>query len=94
MNYVPRTVLIEHLIPRTKAADSSPDTHADAVLAYLRRNPSSSLKEVYTGLGYSKNSVSALLAKMVYKGALVATKSGGRWHGDTARNFYSVRVVQ
>ncbi len=93
MTYVPHTVLIEHLIPRA-ALPANDQTNSDAIVAYLRRNPVSSLSEIARGTGYTKNRTSSLLSKYAYRGLIESTKSGGRFHGDTARNFYSVRVVQ
>ncbi len=93
MSYTPCTVLIEHLIPRA-ALPANDQTNSDLILAYLRRNPISSLSEIARGTGYTTNRTSSLLSKYAYRGLIEATKSGGRWHGDTARNFYSVRVLQ
>lgn len=92
MNYIPQTVLIEHFIPRTTKV-SAFMANEDAIIGLINEKPRSSMREVADRLYLTSKQADALLRKLVYCERLMVEKSGGRWHGDTARNLYSVSEI-
>lgn len=94
MIYTPQTVLIERFIPRATTRVSAFLVNEDAIVGFLKDRPPSSMREVADKLYLTSKQADALLRKLVYSKRLTVEKSGGRWHGDTARNLYSVRVTQ